>query len=267
MNINEESVIEIRNERKKAAIEHTKRMNEKYSNGTSLSIETTKVYLPTSFKEIENDERSKEPLVIFNNCDTVTAVFKHRQNHRKLAILNFASFLLPGGGYIEGSMAQEEAICTDSNLYNILSKMSEFYEENKNHTNNSFYDNRGLYTPGVVFERLSQGIRTQADVITCAAPNKNRLMNWEGFKEEDNIKVLSDRIKFIKNIAESNDVDTLILGAYGCGVFGQNPEEVAELFDEIFKTTTIRKIVYAVPGNDKNAEVFKIKFNERKENL
>ena len=38
-------------------------------------------------------------------------------------------------------------------------------------------------------------------------------------------------------MAKENQVDLLILGAYGCGVFGQNVKEVAEIFKEYLDTS------------------------------
>lgn len=72
-----------------------------------------------------------------------------------------------------------------------------------------------------------------------------------------------NRLLFIRDIVADQGVDTLILGAFGCGVFGQDPRQVAELMDEIFGVASVENIVYAVPGHDKTAMVFEKHFSEK----
>ena len=77
--------------------------------------------------------------------------------------------------------------------------------------------------------------------------------------DEENTKVLRSRIKFVLDMAKDNNVSTLILGAYGCGVFGQDATEVANIFKEYLTTThkCFDTVVFAVPnGRDGNYEKF-----------
>lgn len=78
--------------------------------------------------------------------------------------------------------------------------------------------------------------------------------------KEDNLKVLKDRIEFLLNIVSEFNTDTLILGAWGCGVFGQNPAEVAKLFKETLNTHKFKKVIFAIIDN----ETFKIFKSENK---
>lgn len=77
----------------------------------------------------------------------------------------------------------------------------------------------------------------------------------KGVSEEENETALKSRIKFIYNIANENQIDTLILGAYGCGVFGQNPKKVASLFLEC-APGKVNTILFAIPKG-RNYESFK----------
>ena len=67
-----------------------------------------------------------------------------------------------------------------------------------------------------------------------------------GANETENLEALRDRIQFVSDIINANDFEVAILGAYGCGVFGQDPEVVAGLFKEYMAKTNVKKVVYAV---------------------
>ena len=66
---------------------------------------------------------------------------------------------------------------------------------------------------------------------------------------------MPNRINFMLSVAEEHGVQTLILGAWGCGVFEWNPETVAELFLEVKGRYNIPNIIFAVP--EYNYMVFK----------
>ena len=99
------------------------------------------------------------------------------------------------------------------------------------------------------------------DVITCASPNKTASQKYCGVSDEENSKVLRDRIDFVLKIAKDNLVENLILGAGGCGVFGQDPYEVAQIFKELLTTKykCFDKVIFAIP--DKKGENY-IAFKE-----
>lgn len=181
------------------------------------------------------------------DLDTASAVAKN-EGAGKLCVLNFASFKKPGGGYLNGAMAQDVAICGESILYPVLCAFEErFYEYNRKNMRNGMYMNRALYSKDILFTS-----NVMADVITCAAPNLSSAIKFDNKKVIDSNKnELKSRIKFILDIALENKVDTLILGAFGCGVFKQNAKEVAEIFKALLqsegKMLNFKKVVFAVP--------------------
>lgn len=184
------------------------------------------------------------PTIVVDNLDTVSALFKYKTD--KIVVLNFASYKNPGGGFLSGSGAQEEALCHESDLYEILSddKLKHYYEENKKSLNRALYTNKALLTPNVLFKR-GENIIT-ADVLTVAAPNRKAYIDYiKGANEEENLKALSSRIKFVADIIKNHGYKTAILGAFGCGVFAQDPKIVSALFAENFKDFNI-KTIYAV---------------------
>lgn len=88
----------------------------------------------------------------------------------------------------------------------------------------------------------------KCDVITCAAPNFATASNIYNVSKEENTSVLESRIKFILYVAAAQQVDTLILGAFGSGVFGQDATEVAEITMKLLKryNGVFKKVVFAV---------------------
>ena len=141
--------------------------------------------------------------------------------------------------------------------------MHDFYEWNNAHKNKALYLNCGLYSPNIAF--FKDEAMVFCDVITCAAPNKSAAQKYCNVSDEENYDTLKSRIQFVLDIAADNQVDTLILGAYGCGVFGQNPKEVSEIFKEYLTTshTCFKKVVFAIPDEkDGNYKMFLNTFNE-----
>ena len=247
---------ENKKERAKRAERHTKEMEAKYYREILESVKKTKTYSPDS--EFNQKGEPKQPETMFLNTDTVTALFA--RGYGKVAVLNFASYKNPGGMFLKGSKAQEECLCHSSFLYNVLRNCKEYYQWNNDNKNRALYLDRALYNRNVRF--FSEDESLLCDVITCAAPNWSAAQKFGNATKEENNELLKDRIQFIKNIAEDNRDDVIILGAWGAGVFGQDAEIVAKYMSEIFSETTIKRVVFAVPGNDENYTAFKNVFEK-----
>ena len=233
-------------------------MNKNFANETKTTIANTIVYTgPINKWDWAANGLNPSPYSLLLDMDTVEAIFFiHKAvKDAKIAVLNFASYRNPGGKFIEGSNAQEECLCHESNLYNVLRNFVSYYKENNSKANRNLYTDRALYSPDVIFNKGGEIVK--ADVITCASPNW-AAASERGVTQVENTLVLAQRMQFIKDIAELNDVDILILGAWGCGVFGQHPKVIARLFDFIFKESKIKTIAYAVPErlNSNNFESF-----------
>lgn len=160
----------------KEAKQHVRTMSRKYRTDIQRSVDKSIIY-----DEIEPQRAQGETKIKVLNTDTVSALIQEK--HDKTALLNFASYYNPGGGYLWGTMAQEEALCSESTLYNV---------------HDYLFTNRGIYTPHVNFERSN--ICTPADVITVAAPNRRRQASSTA---EENSKALQERIDFILDIAQA----------------------------------------------------------------
>jgi uncharacterized protein (TIGR02452 family) len=183
---------------------------------------------------------------------TVEALYNIEKEDNYNIVLNFASFYHPGGGFINGSLAQEEDLCHNSNLYEILSLHKKFYEENTKMKNDGYYYNRCIFAENVTFDNSINKYGT--GVITCAAPNWKAISSKNNTKEakNKNLIALQERCQFIIDIAHLFNPDNLILGAFGCGVFQQDPENVAKAFKTaIEKHPNISNIIFAIPDTPK----------------
>jgi uncharacterized protein (TIGR02452 family) len=232
------------------AIGHTEVMESNYKAEIQESIKNTLLY-DFSYKQIpvisyKGTEEMRDAKIKVVSKTTTEAIFS--ESDGKTAVLNFASYKHPGGMFLEGSNAQEECLCHDSFLYNVLISFKDsYYNVNKKDNNQHLYRNKGLYSKNIRF--FNHGDNCLCDVITCAAPNYRAARRYEHVAVDRNIVELGSRCLLVKQIAEIQKVDTLILGAFGCGVFGQDAELVSKLFYDIFKDcgTTLKKVVFAIP--------------------
>ncbi len=241
-------------QRKDVAERHTWEMERLYSDEISKCVVGTKLY-DVDFER--GDKIGGKAVFTLEQSYTQDSIFKNA-GKGKVAVLNFASYRHAGGGFIRGSMAQEESLCHDSFLYNVLSKFPEYYEWNESHLNKALYRNRALYSPDVCFFP-KKGESVSVDVITCAAPNRSQISR-NALTEEENEEALRDRIRFIRDICDTEGVETFITGAFGCGVFAQKPEIVATLFREYFGDTKVKQVIFAVPA-DRNYPAFEKEFS------
>ena len=213
-------------ERQIIAKEHFQEMQKPEIVGlTEHSIKGSKIY---------DDIISYDNDIEVIDSTTENAIFKFIKNGTIPCVLNFASFIKPGGGFIKGSFAQEEALCHVSNLYNVLLAFKDHYNNNRKKISfaNGLYDNWAIYSPGIYFKVVD--FEAYANIITCAAPN------YTIFKTKSGNDILYDetlrsRIKYVLDIAKDNDQKILILGAYGCGVFGNDPIKVATIFKSLLR--------------------------------
>lgn len=246
--------------RKEMAVEHTAKMGELYGEQIEHSIQNTKQYFaPTEDYVVEPRYATLHgvlPEIEVVQMDSVQAAMKFRSNN-KAAILDFASYKNPGGMFLEGSIAQEEALCHESFLFNVLSSdrlVKEFYEPNRKRLNKSLYHSNVLYVPDVLFEHNeTAGVnhaceRFSFDVIVAAAPNKGAAQKYQNVSDDVCDAVMRHRIRMVLAVAEKEKVKTLILGAFGCGVFKNDPETVARIFREELRGRPYRA-VFAVPGD------------------
>lgn len=215
------------------------------------------------------------PRVRILNADTLNAAIDlaaQRPDGGRVAVLNMASDRHPGGGWLKGAVAQEEAMCYRSSLY--LSLPDECYP---------FRRRMGLYSPDVVVirEDMASGHKlllgtAPADlpvvsVLSVAAirnPGVEEVRTASGevayeFERPGDRALTKEKMRLCLRMAASRGHSLLVLGALGCGAFRNPPEEIAmcwlEVLDESeFSGGWWREIWFAVYDrkNEGNFEIF-----------
>jgi len=229
-------------------------------NKTEKAIMSNKIYRE-GFASQNN--RSFSKCLIEVEATTTFEAAKKNINLGKVAVLNFANPHYPGGGVQNGARAQEECLCRSSNLYLCISNQNVFddYYLYNRHIGNKFFSDRLIYTKNVtvfkddstVPKMMSEDEWFNVDVITCAAPYiaDRRYTNKAALKQ-----LFKGRIKNIFESAIDNDVDVIILGAFGCGAFKNPPELVAKAFHEVIDendySSYFKKIVFAIKSTNNN---------------
>lgn len=150
-----------------------------------------------------------------------------------VAVLNFASARNPGGGYVRGAKAQEEALCRASALYETLREAPEYYEIHRAEVS-TFYTDRVIHSPGVPVFRDDRGnlldTPFRAGFLTSPAPNAGTIRRQEPDREPEIPAALARRAELVLEVAALHGYRGLVLGAWGCGVFQNDPAQVAEAF-------------------------------------
>ncbi|GAA2339947.1 TIGR02452 family protein [Streptomyces cuspidosporus] len=150
-----------------------------------------------------------------------------------VAVLNFASARNPGGGYLGGAQAQEEALCRASALYACLRAAPEFYAAHRADPS-PFYSDRVIHSPGVPVFRDDRGALLddwyEVGFLTSAAPNAGVIAQRTPELVAAVPKALAARAGRVLEVAVAHGYRRLVLGAWGCGVFRNDPAEVAGAF-------------------------------------
>lgn len=241
-----------REERALLAREHVDRMAELYCGEIDTAVERAIIlgHIDHDMKRrIENPKYDRLTVSITTD-DTCDAVFKYACDNDTI-VLNYASYSHPGGKFIDGSMAQEEAICHKSTLYNVLRKKMSYYRWNELHKNRGLYLDRCLATDGIIFES-DEGVVRDVTVLTIAAPFKRTFVRYGGDADTADW-TMRQRVTYLCDIVKIFKPKVLIAGAWGCGVFGNDPYVVAQAFKENLMECVgyVRRVFLAIPDNAK----------------
>jgi uncharacterized protein (TIGR02452 family) len=172
------------------------------------------------------------------------------EGHRPVA-LNFASAKHPGGGFLGGARAQEESLARSSGLYACLvgHAMYDLHQAARD----PMYTSYAIYSPDVPVFRTDEGKLLEqpylCGFITAPAVNAKVVLERDPSRRSAIRDAMWERILKVLAIATINGHETLVLGAWGCGVFGNDTQEVAELFGRALTERfrgAFTKVVFAI---------------------
>lgn len=212
--------------------------------------------------------------------DMISKQQDQQQQQPDVCCLNFASAKNPGGGFLRGSQAQEESLARASGLYACLLQAPTYYEKNRKaaKSNLAIYEDLIIYSPDVpVFrdeydELLHDPWKTA--IITAPAPNRGVFMQNHGKNctEEQKSRLekqvedaFRGRIDMVLSAAMKYGHKNLVLGAWGCGVFKNDPKVVAQFFKGALAKDcfagAFNTVVFAVLDRTKDRQTYNA-FNE-----
>ncbi len=245
-----------------------------------VAKKNTTVYFEDDYPDFDITKTKDTVITVSKDRSYEAAMRLHRQNpDAKIAVMNFANAFHAGGGVTKGSSAQEECLCRTSTLYPLLYRKylrDTFYKHHYDLNTPKATDSL-VYTEGVIIcktdedlpKRMQKENWVKVDVITIAAPDLREKSNKHaplvnGGTYMNNAELFGYHVKraiHMLTCAASKKADILVLGAFGCGAFENDPEVVARAyktalqeFPKVFDR--IEFAVYCSPKSSRNYEVF-----------
>lgn len=240
----------------------------------------TEVFFEDDYPDFNMAETRDMTIGVSRDRSFQAAMRLHKENpDAKIAVMNFANAFKPGGGVTSGAGAQEECLCRTSTLYPLLDRMTlrnSFYKHHYDLNTPKASDSL-IYTEGVVIcktdvdlpKRMPKEEWVQVDVITIAAPDLRSksnihvplIGNGSYMNDAEMFGYHVKRAIHMLTCAAAKKADILVLGAFGCGAFENNPEVVAKAYRIALDTfphvfSHVEFAVYCAPGAEANYEAF-----------
>ncbi len=192
------------------------------------AVAGTRLYLPDD--PVATPPSARAAQVSVTNESSLAAA---RRLGDDVACLVFASARNPGGGFRNGAQAQEESIARSSALYPCLRAAGDFYRFHRAQQTLTYSD-RVIYSPAVPVFRDDKGMLLPASCpvsfLTAAAPNRSAVLRSQPHLADEIQGILVRRCDRVLQIAGAHGHRRIVLGAWGCGVFGNDPTTVAHAF-------------------------------------
>lgn len=207
-------------------------------------VQATQLFRPDDLARIQGEVLSQpaSPGVVtveVANETTLAGVGRLlRQQTGPVAALNFASAKNPGGGFLSGSQAQEESLARSSALYASQMEAWDFYEQHRQGSS-ALYSDSMILSPACPVFRDDAGKLLEAiqpvTFVTAAAPNAGAVKANTPDDAARIPEVLARRAEYVLALAASQGYRNLVLGAWGCGVFRNDPDTVANVFMSLLR--------------------------------
>lgn len=257
---------------------------ERLKDAVKSSALSQKLYLEKdNLPDVKRDRYDTGADIIVSKKRTLEAASVYKEE--RVCVHNFASATNPGGGVVKGSSAQEECLCRCSTLYfnlNTPEMWDCFYTPHRKEKN-PIHNDDCIYTPDVVVfktdtafpETMEEKDWYSVNVVTCAAPNlrekpANAMNSGDGdirvnVTDKELYELHVRRLRKILDVAVLGNNDVVILGAFGCGAFQNNPEIVARAAKDViddykYAFKTIEFAVYCSQRDESNYRIFERTF-------
>ena len=254
--------------------------NDRLTASITEAKKNTKVYWEDDYPAFDQNKTYDMAINVSKDRSFQAAMRLKKEGYSKIAVMNFANAFHAGGGVTKGASAQEESLCRTSTLYPLLYRrtLRDSYYKHHHKLNTSKASDALIYTEGVIIcktdtdipERLPESEWVDVDVITVAAPDLRTKSNLyaaivgDGTYMND-AELFGYHVKraiHMLTCAAAEGADALVLGAFGCGAFQNNPRVVAKAykialneFPKVFKH--IEFAVYCGPRDTGNYDAFK----------
>lgn len=239
------------------------------ASAVSGCLDATRLFSPTELKRLRDDVLAHSSdglhttLEVVNET-TLTGIARLMADGTdEVAVLNFASAKNPGGGFLNGSQAQEESLARSSALYASLLRAWDFYQQHRK-SSSLLYSDAMILSPGCpVFRKDDGQLLDQphhVTFITSAAPNAGDAAK----SRPDEVLAIPDvvhrRSEYVLALMAAHGYKRLVLGAWGCGVFRNDPTMVAATFAEHLRGVwagRFERVVFSVLDTSVAQETFR----------
>jgi uncharacterized protein (TIGR02452 family) len=221
----------------------------------TAAVAGTRMYQPEELSRAVPAGEGSRAITVTGESTLAAAARLMRAGDGAVACLNFASAKHPGGGYRSGAQAQEESLARSSALVAALSAVPEFYAFHQRQRDPR-YSHRVVHSPAVPVFRDDSGRLLerpyQVGFLTAAAPNAGAITDATHLAEVP--RLLRERAARVVAVAHQHGYRRLVLGAWGCGVFRNDPAVVAQAFAVVLAgAAPFEQVVFAVLDNSAGA--------------
>ncbi|MDJ0737043.1 MAG: TIGR02452 family protein [Nostocaceae cyanobacterium] len=234
-------------------------------------ISGTKCYDPDTLSQIQEEVLATTPqfsnteFEVRNETTLMGAESMAKtQQFSRIGVLNFASAKNPGGGFLKGAQAQEESLARSSALYSSLLKCRSYYNFHRSYHSLLYSDSMIYSSDCPVFRKDDATLLEKpyiVDFITSPAPNAGAIARNQPQDIDKIREVLYVRGAKVLSLAAQNYCDALILGAWGCGVFQNQPSMVAQMFADLLLPGgkfwgRFKRVLFSVLDSSKQRNTF-----------
>ena len=257
------------------------------SGSVDAAKKNTTIYYEDDYPVFDASKTRDMKITVSGDRSYQAAMRLHKENpDAKIAVMNFANAFHAGGGVTQGAGAQEECLCRTSTLYPLLYRrtLRDSFYKHHNDLNTSKASDSLVYTEGVIIcktdtdlpERMPKEDWVSVDVITIAAPDLRSKSNQYA-ELVGNGTYMNDAELFGYHVkraihmltcAAAKGADILVLGAFGCGAFQNDPKVVARAYKTALAEfpKVFDQVEFAIllpPTGSVNYDVFKSVFDKK----